>query len=101
MKEDKILNVKELGDKISEKNLSFASEERMLKFLNLTPGSVTVFGIINDVEHNVKVYVDKDIIKEEFINSHPNVNTATLVYSVGDMIKFLESSGNEYEIISL
>ena len=101
MKEDKTLNVKEFGDKISEKNLSFASEERMMRFLNLTPGSVTVFGIINDVEHNVKVYVDKDITKEKFINSHPNVNTATLVYSVEDMFKFLKLSGNDYEIISL
>lgn len=101
MKEDKTLNVKEFGDKISEKNLSFASPERMMKYLCLTPGSVTIFGIINDTEHNVKVYVDDDIMKEEFINSHPNVNTATLVYRVEDMIKFLDSSKNEYEIISL
>lgn len=101
MKEDKTLNVKEFGDKISEKNLSFASPERMMKYLCLTPGSVTIFGIINDTEHNVKVYIDDDIMKEEFIDSHPNVNTATLVYRVEDMLKFLDSSKNEYEIISL
>ncbi len=101
MKEDKTLNVKEFGEKISEKNLSFASQERMMKYLGLTPGSVTIFGIINDIEHNVKVYVDADIMKEEFINSHPNANTATLVYSVADMIKFLDASGNDYEIASI
>lgn len=101
MKEDKTLNVKEFGDKISEKSLSFASPERMMKYLCLTPGSVTVFGIINDAEHNVKVYVDEDIMKEEYINSHPNVNTATLVYKVEDLIKFLDASNCEYKIILL
>jgi len=101
MKEDKTLNVKEFGEKISEKNLSFASPERMMKYLNLTPGSVSLFGIINDNENNVKVYIDQDIMNEEFINSHPNVNTATLVYRVDDMIKILNESGNDYEIISL
>lgn len=101
MKEDKTLNVKEFGEKISEKNLSFASPERMMKYLDLTPGSVSLFGVINDTENNVKVYIDEDIMKEEFINSHPNVNTATLVYKVEDMIKFLNDSGNEYETISL
>ena len=101
MKEDKTLNVKQFGEKISDKNLSFASPERMMKYLDLTPGAVSIFGIINDIENNVKVYIDADIMKEEFINSHPNVNTATLIYSVEDMIKFLKESGNEYEVISL
>ena len=101
MSEDKTLNAKEFGDKISDKNLSFASPERMMKYLGLTTGSVSVFGIVNDVENQVKVFIDKDIMKEEFINSHPNVNTATLVYKVKDMIKFINASGNEYEMISL
>lgn len=101
MKEDKTLNVKEFGEKISEKNLSFASPERMTKYLNLTPGSVSLFGVINDTENNIKVYIDEDIMKEEFVNSHPNVNTATLVYKVEDMVKFLKDSGNEYETVSL
>lgn len=101
MKEDKILNVKEFGEKISEKTLSFASPERMMKYLNLTPGSVSLFGIINDTENNVKVYIDEDIMKEGYINSHPNVNTVTLVYMVDDMIKFLNESDNDYEMISL
>lgn len=100
MEEDKALNVKEFGEKISEKNLSFASPERMMKYLGLTPGSVSLFGIINDTENNVKVYIDEDIMKEEFINSHPNVNTATLVYKVEDMVKFLNKSGNEYDVVS-
>ena len=101
MKEDKTLNVKQFGEKISDKNLSFASPERMMKYLDLTPGAVSIFGIINDTENNVKVYIDADIMKEEFINSHPNVNTATLVYSVKDMVKFLNESGNEYEMIEI
>jgi Ala-tRNA(Pro) deacylase len=101
MCEDKVLDVKGFGEIISEKNISFASPERMLKYLGLTPGSVSLFGIINDTEHAVKVYIDEDILKEEFINSHPNVNTSTLVIKVSDMIKFLEESKNHYQTISL
>lgn len=101
MCEDKTLNVKEFGEKISDKNLSFASPERMMKYIGLTPGSVSIFGIVNDMENHVKVYIDEDIMKEEFINSHPNVNTATLIFKVKDMIKFLNDSGNDYETISL
>lgn len=101
MCEDKVLDVKGFGEIISEKNISFASPERMMKYLMLTPGSVSIFGIINDTEHAVMVYIDEDIMKEEFINSHPNVNTSTLVIKVTDMIKFLEESGNRYQTISL
>lgn len=101
MSEDKTLNVKEFGEKISDKNLSFASAEKMMQYLGITPGSVTVFGIVNDLENHVKVYIDEDIMKEEFINSHPNINTATLVLKVKDMIKFLNASGNDYETITL
>jgi len=101
MSEDKTLNVKEFGEKISDKNLSFASPERMMKYLGLTPGSVSLLGIINDTEKHVKVFIDEDIMKEEFINAHPNVNTATLVFKVKDMIKFLNASGIDYETITL
>lgn len=101
MFEDKVLDVKTFGEIIHEKNISFASPERMMKYLKLTPGSVSLFGIINDTEHAVKVYIDEDIMKEQFINSHPNVNTSTLVIKVSDIIKFLEESGNLYQTISL
>lgn len=101
MCENKILDIKSFGEIISEKNISFASPERMMKYLKLTPGSVSIFGIINDTEHSVKVYMDEDIMKEEFINSHPNVNTSTLVIKVSDILRFLEESKNQYQTISL
>jgi Ala-tRNA(Pro) deacylase len=101
MCEDKVLDVKGFGEIIAEKNISFASPERMMKYLKLTPGSVSLFGIINDTEHTVKVYIDEDIMKEEYINSHPNVNTSTLVIKVSDMMRFLEDSGNQHQTVSL
>lgn len=101
MVDEKNLNIKEFETKIGEKNLSFASEERMLKYLGLTPGSVSLFGIINDEEKNVKVLIDEDIFKGEYINCHPNVNTATLTITIDDMKKFLNDSGNKYEKVSL
>lgn len=101
LEDKKSLNIKEFEAKIGEKNLSFASEERMIKYLGLTPGSVSLFGIINDDEKNVKVLIDDDIFKEEFINCHPNVNTKTLTITIDDMKRFLECSGNDYDKVSL
>ena len=101
MEDKKSLNVKEFETKIGEKNLSFASAERLAKYLGLEQGAVSLFGIINDSEHAVKVYVDDDILNADEVNCHPNVNTATLTISTADMKKFLDMSGNDWDKIAL
>lgn len=101
IEENKKLNMKKLEEKLSEKNLSFASEKRMIKYLDLTPGSVSIFGLINDIEKEIIVILDNDLLNEKYINFHPNDNTATITISIDDFNKFLDWSGNEVNKIDI
>lgn len=95
LEESKSMNIKEFGKQIEVSNLSFGSEDRMLKYLGVTPGSVSPFGLINDENHEVEVYIDKDIFESEEVNFHPNVNTATYHLKIDDFKKFIDWSGNK------
>lgn len=99
MPHDKQLDMKRLQRKIGSSKLSFASERRLEKFLGLTAGSVSLFGIINDEEKEVEVIVDSALLEGEFINFHPNINTATLTISTGDMQRFIEGNGNPVQYL--
>lgn len=72
-----------------------------MKYLGLTPGSVSVFGLINDEENHVRVVLDEDLQKEDKINFHPNINTETLTILYTDLIRFLEWTGNPYMVRKL
>jgi Ala-tRNA(Pro) deacylase len=78
-----------------ERKLGFASPERLLNHLGLTPGSVSPFGLINDLEHRVVVAVDEAIRSAERVAFHPNVNTATLVLSGRDFQRYLAAVGHD------
>jgi Ala-tRNA(Pro) deacylase len=90
----KKVRLKELADLLEEKKLTFASPENLLKYLKLTAGSVGPFGLINDIDREVKVVVDEDLLKYEKIGYHPNVNTATVIISIDDFKKYIEWTGN-------
>lgn len=90
VQEDKRVDLKELATRINSTSLSFASEERLFKYLKLTPGSVTPFGLINDFGKEVTVVIDKDLISSDNICFHPNVNTATIEISFDDFEKYLQ-----------
>lgn len=118
---------KELGIHTLEKSLrqgklSFASQERMERCLGLLPGSVSPFGLINDMNlvtpegkpaegvaakelfengHRVKLFLDKDLQNAERVSFHPCDNTASTVISNADLLKFLELWGGEYEWIDI
>jgi len=91
----KEIDIKKLSEVIGEKKLSFASPERLKKYLDLTPGSVGPFGLVNDRKKEVSVFLDKDILNGEKINFHPNRNTATIQISKESFLKFLDWTGNE------
>lgn len=95
------LNIKELEQRLHQGKLTFASEERMQKYLGVKPGSVSPFGIINDEQHHVYLFIDKYLEKTEKISFHPNENTATVVIKMNDFIIFLEHFRNRYEFIQL
>lgn len=97
LERNKQANLKKLAEQISTSNLSFASPERLLKYLEVTPGSVTPFGLINDVEKHVLVFIDEDLLKFAKVGFHPNVNTATLELTVEDFKRFLEWTRNQVE----
>jgi Ala-tRNA(Pro) deacylase len=81
--------------------LSFASEERLMKYLGLTPGSVTPFGLLNDEERKVTVLIDEDLKNSRHICLHPNVNTASVSILYDDFEKFLKWRGNEYGYVKI
>ncbi len=92
---DKRADLKRLSVLLGESKLSFASPERLKQYLDLTPGSVSPFGLINDKSKEVIVVVDNDLLQFETLGYHPNINTATLVVSRDDFKKFLGSTGNK------
>lgn len=98
---DRAVNLKELRKLLEESSLSFASPERLKKYLDLTPGSVSPFGIINDVDKAVVVIVDMGLMRHETLNFHPNINTATLSLSREDFRRFLDHCGGEVRYLEL
>ena len=95
------LDIRDLEKRLKQGKITFASEQRMIKFLGLSPGSVTPFGLINDNENHVYVYLDENLIKSEKISFHPCINTASLVISFPDFKRFMDSTGNTYEFLEL
>lgn len=95
------LAIRDLEIKLKQGKLSFASPKRMLKYLGLTPGSVSPFGLINDKENHVHVFLDENLKKSETISFHPNINTASIVISYTDFERYLNSIGNTFEYVKL
>ena len=92
-------NIHELEKKLRQGKISFSSEQRLEKYLGLKPGAVSLFGLVNDHQKHVHVFIDKEILSARKLSFHPNDNTASLVISKEDMLKFLENAGNSYEFI--
>lgn len=101
VEENKKVNLKELSKKIGTSSLSFASEERLFKYLGVASGSVTPFGLINDTKKCVKVFLDREILNSDKVSFHPNVNTATVLISSLDFEKYLKSCQNEFSFIEI
>jgi len=95
------LDIHDLEKRLKQGKLSFASEKRMVKYLGLKPGSVSPFGLINDKENHVYLFLDVNLKKSKKISFHPNINTASLVIDFRDFEKFVIWSGNSYEYLKL
>lgn len=93
---------KEFSKLIGSSRLSFAPAEYMEQYLNITPGSVSVLGLMNDIEGKVKLYIDRDVVEKEYIGCHPCINTSSLKLKTEDVLgKFLPYVGHEAEIIEI
>jgi Ala-tRNA(Pro) deacylase len=95
------LAIRDLEQRLKQGKLSFASEERMMKYLGLSPGSVSLFGLINDTGNQVHLFLDKNLEKADKLSFHPNDNTASLVITGEGFRNFLTRCGNSYEYIAL
>lgn len=95
------LGIHDLEKKLKQGKLSFASEKRMDKYLGVKAGSVSVFGLINDSNNHVYIFLDQNLKKVQKISFHPNDNTATVVISFEDFCKYLDLIANQYEWLEL
>jgi Ala-tRNA(Pro) deacylase len=95
------LNIRDLEKRLRQGKLTFASDQRLKKYLGVEPGSVSPFGLINDETHHVHVFIDEKLNEFDRLAFHPNLNTASLVVSKNDLIRFLNHLGNSWEFIKL
>ena len=101
LEHSKKADLRAVANQIGDGKLSFGSPERLLKHLGLTPGSVSPFGLIHDSTHSVRVVVDRDLQAAARLSFHPNINTATLVVSKDDFVRFLAACGNPVQYIGV
>jgi len=94
-------DLRRVADQVGDGKLSFASPERLMTHLGVTPGSVSPFGLINDEAHGVRVLLDLDLQAADRISFHPNINTATVVLAFADFLRFLESRGNPVQFVAV
>ena len=99
---DKVFKTKDLSSQIGSARLSFASSEDMEKYLDITPGAVSIMGLMNDRDKQVCLLVDSCITQSEYIGCHPCVNTSSLKIKTSDLFeKVLPAMGHEMKIVSL
>jgi Ala-tRNA(Pro) deacylase len=95
------VDLRALAKLFDDDRLSFASDERMMRLLGLTPGAVSPFGLLQDEKHEVIVVLDEDLAAAEAVSFHPNVNTATLTITYADLLKFISWRGNPVRKVRL
>jgi Ala-tRNA(Pro) deacylase len=97
---EKQLNLKALGEELGEK-VGFASPERLKQYLGIAPGSVSPFGLLNNIDHAVVFVLDKSALESELIGVHPNLNTQTLVMKTSDFVRAIETLENPFLVKQL
>lgn len=99
---DKVFKTKDFSPLMGSSRLSFATSEDLLEILNLTPGSVSIMGLIFDKEKRVHLAIDSDVLVPEFVGCHPAINTSSLKIRTSDLLnKYLPSVGYVPTIVNL
>jgi len=97
----KAVDVKRFADTANADHLSFGSPDRLMRHLGVEPGSVTVFGLVNDVAHGVELFVDRDVWNASRWRCHPLVNTETVVMSRSGVERFLDETGHVPRVVGV
>jgi Ala-tRNA(Pro) deacylase len=95
------VDLNKLAPLIGAGRLSFGSPERLLKYLGVRPGSVTPFAMVNDQDHQVQIFLEQDMMREEWVNFHPLINSMTVGLTPTDLLKALDDFGAKPQIIDL
>ena len=99
---DKPFKTKDLSAQIGSSRLSFATAEFMEQFLDITPGSVSVMGLMNDKDKRVRLLIDADVLKEEYVGCHPCINTSSLRLRIADLRdKIIPALAHEPTVVTL
>ena len=99
---DKPFKTKDLSQQIGSSRLSFAGEEDMWEILNLTPGSVTILGLMYDKENKVKLLVDEEVLEDEYFGCHPCINTSSIKMKTSEVFeKVIPELTEEYQKVFL
>ena len=99
---DKVFKTKDLSAQIGSSRLSFAKAEYMEQYLDITPGSLSVLGLMNDKDKMVRLLIDEDVLTGEYIGCHPCINTSSLKFRTEDLLnKILPAIHHNYTIVDL
>ena len=99
---DKSFKTSVLSKQIGSSRLSFADHKYMEEYLDITPGSVSIMGLMNDHDHHVELLIDEDVLKGEYIGCHPCINTASLRIKTKDMVeKIIPAMGHAPRIVQI
>ena len=101
MDDRKQLNMKKLAKILGERSISFVSPDRLMEKMSLPAGVVSLFGLLNNEERDIKVYLDREMLSEKMMTFHPNDNSKTAFISTEDMYRFIEELGYEYHVVEL
>lgn len=101
IEEHKRLDIKRFRQQAGTPRLTFASPAELQTKLGLTPGSVSPFGLLNNRDHDVQLFVDRDVATATTIGCHPNDNTMTTILATSDLLRFLRQAGYPAQIIDL
>jgi Ala-tRNA(Pro) deacylase len=97
----KAVDIKRFADTADADHLSFGSPDRLMRHLGVEPGSVTVFGLVNDETHAVELFVDRDVWNVTRWRCHPLINSETIVMDRGGVERFLEQTGHVPRVVSV
>jgi len=99
---DKVFKTSILSKEIGSSRLSFASAEHMEELLDITPGSVSILGLMNDRDHRVNLLIDEDVLAGEYIGCHPCINTSSLRFKTSDLLeRIIPAMGHEPRMVTL
>ena len=99
---EKVFQTKELSAQLGVSRLSFAPAEPMEEFLDITPGSLSVLGLMNDKQMHIRLIIDKPVLESEYIGVHPCINTSSLKIKTEDLInKIIPAMGHKPTIVHL